>query len=248
MPTRTTNGKPRHEQTRPITAIKVGNRHRKLLGDLEPLAESLETVGLLHPVVVDAKNRLIAGQRRLEAAKLLGWKTVPVRVIDLDGIVLGVVHDVLETLRQVQTFTKAVGGQRQAEKVVTVLARLAQEAFSIVDCTKCANCCRILRPVFSDQDIARIAEHLEMAREEFIAAYLEKDEEQGHYRTKTRPCPFLGADSKCTIYDVRPEKCRGYPFTDKPDFPCMSITHANNAVACPAVFYMVEQMKKRMGR
>jgi ParB family transcriptional regulator, chromosome partitioning protein len=76
-------------QTRPINAIKVGNRHRKDLGDLEPLAESLETVGLLHPVVIDAKNRLIAGQRRLEAAKLMGWKTIPVRVIDLDALALG---------------------------------------------------------------------------------------------------------------------------------------------------------------
>ena len=54
---------------------------------------------------------------------------------------------------------------------------------------------------------------------------------------RERPCPFLGADSKCTIYDVRPEKCRGYPFTDKPDFAFSTITHANNAVVCPAVFY-----------
>lgn len=65
---------------------------------------------------------------------------------------------------------------------------------------------------------------------------------------ETSPCPFLGADSKCTIYDVRPEKCRGYPFTDKPDFAFSTITHANNAVVCPAVFYLVEQMKQRLGR
>jgi ParB-like chromosome segregation protein Spo0J len=76
-------------QTRPITAIKVGHRHRKDLGDLESLAESLQAVGLLHPVVIDARNRLIAGQRRLEAAKLLGWRTIPVTVIDLDALTLG---------------------------------------------------------------------------------------------------------------------------------------------------------------
>jgi Fe-S-cluster containining protein len=84
--------------------------------------------------------------------------------------------------------------------------------------------------------------------DEFIADYLERDEEEGCYRIKASPCPFLGADSKCTIYDVRPEKCRGYPFTDKPDFAFMSITHANNVVVCPAVFYIVEQMKRRLGR
>jgi hypothetical protein len=42
--------------------------------------------------------------------------------------------------------------------------------------------------------------------------------------------------------------CRGYPLTDKPDFVFMTITHANNAVVCPAVFYLIEQMKKRLRR
>ena len=65
-------------QTRRISSIKVGVRHRNDLGELDKLAESLDALGLLHPIVIDAQNRLIAGQRRLEAAKLLKWKTVPV--------------------------------------------------------------------------------------------------------------------------------------------------------------------------
>jgi uncharacterized protein len=138
--------------------------------------------------------------------------------------------------------------QKSEKKVDRIALELHQEAFSIVDCTKCANCCRTMRIVVTDQDIPRIARHLEMGRDEFIAAYLERDEEDGGYRMKTTPCPFLGDDDKCKIYDVRPEKCRGYPFTDKVDFTFMSITHANNAVVCPAVFYIVEQMKRRLRR
>jgi Fe-S-cluster containining protein len=138
--------------------------------------------------------------------------------------------------------------QKSFKKVDRIALELHQEAFSIVDCTKCANCCRKLRPVFTDEDIDRIASHLGMAKEQFIAAYIERDEEQGRYRTKTTPCPFLGDDSRCTIYDVRPEKCQGYPFTDKPDFAFSTINHADNALVCPAVFYLVEQMKRRMGR
>jgi ParB/RepB/Spo0J family partition protein len=76
-------------QTRRISSVKVGVRHRKDLGDLDKLAESLETIGLLHPVVIDTQNRLIAGQRRLEAAKLLAWKTVAVTVVDLEAVTLG---------------------------------------------------------------------------------------------------------------------------------------------------------------
>lgn len=72
-----------------VSSIKVGVRHRKDLGDIPKLAESLAAIGLLHPVVVDAQNHLIAGQRRLEAAKHLGWKTIPVTVVDLSEIVVG---------------------------------------------------------------------------------------------------------------------------------------------------------------
>jgi Fe-S-cluster containining protein len=136
---------------------------------------------------------------------------------------------------------------RSFKKVDRIALQLHQEAFGIVDCTKCANCCRTLRIVVTEEDIARIAAHLGMGQHEFIAAYLERDEEEGCFRIKTTPCPFL-SDNKCTIYEVRPEKCQGYPFTDKPDFPFMSITHANNAVVCPAVFYLVEQMKRRLRR
>jgi Fe-S-cluster containining protein len=87
-----------------------------------------------------------------------------------------------------------------------------------------------------------------MARDEFVAAYLERDEEEDGYRTKATPCPFLGGDNRCTIYDVRPEACREYPFTDQEDFALRTITHASNALVCPAVLYLVEQMKRRLGR
>ena len=137
---------------------------------------------------------------------------------------------------------------RSPKKVDRIALELHQEAFGIVDCTKCANCCRTLQIVVTDKDVPMIARHLNMAVEEFVAAYLERDVEDGGYRIKTTPCPFLGADNLCTIYDVRPEKCRGYPFTDKPGFVSMTMTHANNAVVCPAVFYLVEQMKRRIGR
>ncbi len=62
----------------PITKIKVRNRYRRDLGDLAGLAASIKEIGLLHPIVVRSDGRLIAGERRLQACKLLGWKTVPV--------------------------------------------------------------------------------------------------------------------------------------------------------------------------
>ena len=76
-----------------IDQIQVGFRYRKDLGDLRPLADSVSEVGLLHPVVVTPEGRLIAGQRRLEACLLLGWKDVPVTVVDLYQAARGEAHE-----------------------------------------------------------------------------------------------------------------------------------------------------------
>lgn len=62
-----------------INHVRVGDRHRKDFGDLDALASSIRDVGLLGPIVVDADNNLVAGHRRLEACRKLGWPNVPVR-------------------------------------------------------------------------------------------------------------------------------------------------------------------------
>ena len=73
----------------PIASIRVANRHRKDMGDLQVLADSIQSVGLLHPIVVTTDNILVAGERRLKACKLLGWTEVPVWAVALNEIVAG---------------------------------------------------------------------------------------------------------------------------------------------------------------
>jgi len=65
-----------------IDDIKVKRRARQQAGDIEPLVDSMRRYGLLNPVVVNSRNVLIAGARRLEAAKRLGWHTISATVID----------------------------------------------------------------------------------------------------------------------------------------------------------------------
>ena len=73
----------------PISKIKVRNRYRKSLGDIDTLAASIKEVGLLHPIVVRPDGRLIAGERRLVACKRLGWKSGPVTCVNLKEVVRG---------------------------------------------------------------------------------------------------------------------------------------------------------------
>lgn len=61
------------------TSISIDDRLREDLGELGELMVSIQQYGLLHPVVIDDKRRLIAGYRRLEACKRLGKKRIEVK-------------------------------------------------------------------------------------------------------------------------------------------------------------------------
>ncbi len=62
-----------------VIAIKV----RKELGDIQDLAEDMKQNGLIHPVVITEDGILITGERRLEAAKLLGWEEIDARIMSV---------------------------------------------------------------------------------------------------------------------------------------------------------------------
>ena len=65
-----------------ISSIKVKKRVRRDLGDIEPLKQSLSKYGLLNPITITDKDVLVAGERRLEAAKALGWQRINANIID----------------------------------------------------------------------------------------------------------------------------------------------------------------------
>ena len=68
------------EMDRAVASIHVGHRQRRDLGDLDALAESIATVGLLQPITITPGGLLVCGARRLAAVTLLGWRTVNVWV------------------------------------------------------------------------------------------------------------------------------------------------------------------------
>jgi len=66
----------------PIEKIKVKKRVRKDLGNLSDLKDSLRAYGLLNPITINSKYELIAGERRLTAAKEIGWTNINANIVD----------------------------------------------------------------------------------------------------------------------------------------------------------------------
>jgi Fe-S-cluster containining protein len=117
-----------------------------------------------------------------------------------------------------------------------------EEAFSHIDCLSCGNCCKTTGPLFTDKDINRLAKHFGQRPADFIDHYLRVDEE-GDFVLQSVPCPFLGQDNYCSVYEVRPKACREFPHTDRNRMHQILELTRKNIEVCPAVFEMVERMK-----
>ena len=92
-----------------IDSIILGTRTRKHLGDIQQLADSISTIGLLHPIVITPENKLIAGYRRIMAYKLLGKDEIPHTVVNsLDGLLATLAEQHENTCRLDFTPSEAV--------------------------------------------------------------------------------------------------------------------------------------------
>lgn len=101
-----------------ISDIKIKKRVRHDLGDLEALKNSLRIYGLLNPITLNSKYELIAGERRLQAAKQLGWTNINANILnnlsDVDELEME-----LEENNQRKEFTKEelLEGYQRLEKL-----------------------------------------------------------------------------------------------------------------------------------
>ena len=65
-----------------LSDIVVKSEYLRVDTDITKLKASLESVGILNPVVINKNNELLAGARRFTAAGELGWSEIPVTRVD----------------------------------------------------------------------------------------------------------------------------------------------------------------------
>lgn len=128
-------------------------------------------------------------------------------------------------------------------KVLKQLPALHEEAFEKIDCLQCAACCKNYSPRFKTPDVKRISRYLGLKESVFIETYLKVDEE-GDFVVKSTPCPFLGADNFCSIYEHRPSDCARFPYTDEDVLIKRKQLTLKNSSFCPITFYVLEKLAK----
>ncbi len=132
--------------------------------------------------------------------------------------------------------------KKDPRRVDDVFHAVHDEVFDELDCLTCANCCKTTSPIFYETDIDRLARALRIRPGDFIETYLRIDED-GDYVLQTTPCPFLGSDNHCRVYDDRPKACREYPHTGRKKVVQIMDLTLRNTLVCPAVYEMVERLK-----
>lgn len=111
-----------------ITDIRIGERARKDLGDIDELAESIKRHGLIHPPALQPDGTLIAGYRRILACEKLGMTAIPVRIIAVDDLLAAERDEQL--IRKAFTPSEAVAVARALEWRLHAVGRELKSAAS----------------------------------------------------------------------------------------------------------------------
>ena len=125
--------------------------------------------------------------------------------------------------------------------------RIGEEIENQIDCTVCANCCKVASVQLSERDIERLTKSLRISRAKFMAEYTVQNEEEGTTDLKRTEsgCVFLSGYD-CTIYEDRPDICRNFPHVVRGE----GRTHTrmwefiDRACYCPIVYNALEAFKE----
>ena len=125
----------REAETVPITMIKPNPDQPRTSfkrEELEELAASIESAGLLQPILVrplnDGTFEIIAGERRWQACRLIGMKSIPVRIKEADdneALEFALVENIQRT--DLNPIEEAYGYKRMMERQGLTQSELAQK-------------------------------------------------------------------------------------------------------------------------
>ena len=126
-------------------------------------------------------------------------------------------------------------------------AALEPEVWKEIDCLTCANCCKTMTPTYTKADIKRISAHFGETPQQFSDKWLIYEKKEKDWQNKLQPCQFLNlTDNKCSIYEIRPLDCSGFPHLPRKRMIDYMHVHKQNIEYCPATYKLVEKMQASM--
>ena len=129
------------------------------------------------------------------------------------------------------------------------LRRFAEDIEAQIDCTQCANCCRVPEVGITERDIEKLAKFVGATRPEFLRDYTQRDEKDHLILKRTESgCVFL-KDNLCTVYEARPHNCVNFPHLVRGSGSIASRMWqmVDRTGYCPIVYNWMETVKDDIG-
>jgi hypothetical protein len=130
-----------------------------------------------------------------------------------------------------------------------ILRRIAEGIEQQIDCTQCANCCRVASVSVSERDVERLARYLRIPPAMFVADYTAESDKEGLQlrRGADGACVFLSGND-CTAYEARPDICQRFPHVVRGAGSIASRMwqFIDRACYCPIVYNSMEAFKEEL--
>ena len=130
-----------------------------------------------------------------------------------------------------------------------ILRRIAEKVEAEIDCTACANCCRVATVRLTSRDIERLSRALRLSPERFLAEYTDEVADEGIVLRRSEDgCIFLDGNL-CAIYDSRPDHCERFPHLVRGPGSIVSRMWelTDRACYCPITYNSLEAFKVETG-
>lgn len=129
------------------------------------------------------------------------------------------------------------------------LRKISEDIEDSIDCTQCANCCKVATTKITDRDVERLSKYLGIKQARMLAEYTEKTEDEGLIlRRNESGCVFL-VGNECSVYEARPHQCEYFPHLVRGPGSLLSRMWemTDRACYCPIVYNTLQAFKVETG-
>ena len=129
------------------------------------------------------------------------------------------------------------------------LRRFGEEIEAQIDCTACANCCRVTEVGITEKDIEKLAKFVGTSESEFVEQFTALDESGARILKRNEGgCVFLEGNL-CSVYDARPHNCVNFPHVVRGAGSIASRMwqFLDRVGYCPIVYNWMETVKDDIG-
>ena len=129
------------------------------------------------------------------------------------------------------------------------LRRLGEEIEAKIDCTQCANCCRVTEIGITERDIEKLTKFVGVTHQEFLRDYTQRAEDDELILKRSEAgCVFLQGNL-CSVYEARPQNCVNFPHLVRGSGSIDSRMwqFVRRVEYCPIVYNWMEAVKDDVG-